>query len=154
MVMSRAHPRSIWTRVAALFVALAAAAQPALGASSRQSPSGASGVEDGRPSCCVPGAECCGAEEGGTREPSYVPSCCGLGELPSRPPEPDQAPRLSVPDPMRRALAQLTRGYTVPTLAPTIHADLLRRVDPANLRGPPASASALHWWTSRGAPAA
>jgi hypothetical protein len=72
--------------------------------------------------------------------------------LPRRPAEPDPPPRLCASDATRRALGELTRGSTVPTLAPPSQADVVRWQEAR--RGPPAPSAVPHAWTNRGAPEA
>lgn len=108
--MREAPLRTFWTRLVLVCTALAASIQPAWSASFLDSP-----VKGELPSCCasLEDASCCPDDEGSGPSPSYLPSCCSVGELPTDPRESAPVPRVNPPDATERILRELARTLRI-----------------------------------------
>jgi hypothetical protein len=111
------------------------------------------------PACCVEPepASCCPADEKSESGPIVVPSCCGVDAPQDEARESEPLPRLSVPDPTRRVLQELTRAlHVIHGPCPVSHVPMgaphAGHAPPGSIRA--ARPPALHWLTDRGALAA
>jgi hypothetical protein len=145
--MKTAQRIGTWRRLVLLVAALGSPLGVVSGASIE-------GLRGEQPSCCV-GPDvggCCPESEDSDDGPSYVPSCCGVGELPQEPREVERVPLQSPRDSDDRIARELVRGLAAHASVPV--ADVFPAepfAPPECLRGSGAHARALHWLTERDA---
>lgn len=148
--MARHPQQSVSQRLALATLALVACLRPAWGGPTSV---GASPVAVEVPACCREPESCCGEGEHRESGPALLPECCGVDTPPSTPREPQPLPRLSVPDPTKRVLRELTRALQQIDLSGSSLQGSGARHDGAGLSPPDRarepSSKACHWLTDR-----
>ena len=150
--MNRAPQLAVGKKLALIGLALIASLRPVWGAPIRIGGSAGHQAVDAR-SCCVQPEppSCCPKDEDRQSGPVLVPKCCAYDAPPSSR-ESEPLPKLSVPDPTKRVLRELTRALLhVDMLAPGSLGHFGTKLDAAGLAPPDSAqdARSTHWLTDR-----